>query len=127
MNGQVERRSPTLKQLRSNFLNPRQNNWSGALPTIAVAMNGAPHESLGISPYHVLYGRPWKIFNPVQRSASKVPAVDDIINAHEATSMEVDMARKHATCRQTVQADKRQKPLMEPFKNGSRDLVRGRP
>ena len=37
------------------------------------------------------------------------------------------MARKHATFRQTVQADKRRKPLTEPFKNGSRVLVRGRP
>jgi len=90
-------------------------------------MNGAPHQSLGISPYHALYGRPWKIFNPVQRSASKVPAVDDILNAHEATRMEVDMARKHATFRQTVQADKRRKPRTEPFKNGSQVLVRGRP
>jgi len=90
-------------------------------------MNGAPPESLGISPYYVLYGRPWKIFNRVQRSASKVPAVDDILNTHEATRMEVDMARKHATFRQTVQADKRRKPLTEPCKNGSRVLVRGRP
>jgi len=65
-------------------------------------MNGAPYESLGISPYHALYGCPWKIFNPVQRSASKVPAVDSILNAHEATRMEVEMARKHAIFRQTV-------------------------
>jgi len=90
-------------------------------------MNGVPHESLGISPYHALYGCPWKIFNPVLRSASKVRAVDDILNAHEATRMEVDMAKKHATFRQTVQADKHRKPLTEPFKTGSRVLVRGRP
>jgi len=90
-------------------------------------MNGAPHELLGISPYHALYGRPWKIFNPVQRSTSKVPAVDEIFNAHEATRMEVDLGRKHATLRQTVQDDKHRKPLTEPFKNGSRVLVRGRP
>jgi len=126
-NCQVERRIRTLKQLMRNFVNPRQKNWSGALPAIAAGMNGAPHQSLGISSYHALYGRPWKIFNPVQRSASKVPAVDDILNAHEATRIEVDMARKHATLRQTVQADKRRKPLTEPFKNGSRVLVKGRP
>jgi len=53
--------------------------------------------------------------------------VEDILNAHEATRMEVDMARKHATFCQTVQADKRSKHLTEPFKNGSRVLVRGRP
>ena len=110
-NGQVERKIWTLKQMMRNFVNKRQNNWSEALPAIAAAMNGASHESLGISPYQALYGRPWKIFNPVQRPASKIPAVDEILNVHEATRMEVDMARKHATLRQTVQADKRRKPL----------------
>jgi len=69
------------------LIDNRQNTWSGALPAIAPAMDGAPPESLGISPYHALYGRPWKIFNPVQRSASKVPAVDDILNTHEAMRM----------------------------------------
>ena len=122
-NGQVERRIRTLKQLMKNFVNPRQNKCSGALPAIAAAVNGAPHESLVISLFHALHGRPWKIFNPIQRSASKIPAVDDILNAHEATRIEVDMARKHATFRQTVQADKHRKPLTEPFKNGSRVLV----
>jgi len=41
--------------------------------------------------------------------------------------MEVDMARKHATFRQTVEADERRKPPTGPFKKGSRVLVRGRP
>jgi len=126
-NGQVEGRIRTLKQLMRNFINPRLNNWSGALPAIAPAKNGAPHQSLGISPYHALYEHPWKLFNPVQRPARKVPVVDDILNALEATRTEVDMARKHASFRETDRADKRHKPLTEPFKNGSTVLVRGRP
>jgi len=65
INGQVERRICTLKQLIRNFVNPRQNNWSGALPATTAAMNGASHESLGISSYHALYGCAWKIFNSV--------------------------------------------------------------
>jgi len=52
--------------------------------------------------------------------------VDNILNAQEATRMEVDMARKHATFRQIVEADKRRKLRTEPFKNGSRVLVTGR-
>jgi len=82
-----------------NFINPRQNNCSSALPAIAAAMNlnGAPHESLGISQYIALYRRPWKIFSPGQRSSSKVPAVDDILNGHEATRMEVDMVLQIVT------------------------------
>jgi len=127
MNSQVEGRIRTLKQPMRNVINPRQNNWSSALPAIAAAMNGTPNESLGISPYQALYACYWKIFSPVQRSASKVPAVDNISNTHEATRMEVDMARKHATFHKTVQADKRRKPPTEPFKNGGRVLVRGSP
>ena len=42
-------------------------------------------------------------------------------------SIEVDMVRKHATICQTVKEDKHHKRLTEPFKNGSRVLVRGRP
>ena len=126
-NGQVECRIRTLKQMMRNFINQSQKNWSAALPQIAAAMNGAPHDSLGISPYHALYGRPWKVLNPVQRSASKIPAVDEILNTHEATRQQVYMAREHAAFRQTVQADKRRKPLPQPFKKGTRVLVLGRP
>jgi len=54
-NGQVERRIRTLKQLIRNFVNPRENNCSSALPAITAGMNGTPHESLGISPYQALY------------------------------------------------------------------------
>ena len=59
MNGQAEGRIRTLKQMMRNFVNKRQNNWSGALPAIPAAINGAPHESLGISPYQAHYERPW--------------------------------------------------------------------
>jgi len=126
-NGQVEPRIRTLKQMMTNFIIKRQNNWSLALPAIAAAINGAAHDFLHISPYQALYGRPWKMFHPVLRSASKIPAVDEILNAHETTRMEVDMARKHTTFRQTVQADKRCKPPPQPFKTGSRVLVIGCP
>ena len=81
-NGQVEDRIGTLKRMISNFVTKRQNDWSPALPAIAPAMTAAPHDSLHISPYQAFYGRPWKIFHPVQRSASKIPAVDKMLNAH---------------------------------------------
>jgi len=115
-NGQVECRIRTLHQMMRNIVNKRQNYWLLALAAIAAPMNRAPHNSLYISPYQALFGCPWKIFHAVHSSASKIPAVDEILNAHEGTRMEVDMARKHATFRQTVQADKRRKPPQQPFK-----------
>jgi len=41
--------------------------------------------------------------------------------------MELHISRKHATFGKSVQADKRRKPLTEPFMNGSRVLDRGPP
>jgi len=71
-NGQVEGRIQALKDLMRNFVNLRQNNWSGALPAIAAARNLTSHESLGIiTRYHSLDMHPRKIFSPVQSSASK--------------------------------------------------------
>ena len=48
------------------------------------------------------------------------------IQLPEHVSM-LHIARKQATIRQPVQADKRCKPLRQPFSNGSRVLDRGRP
>ena len=50
-NGQVECRIRTIKQMMRNYVNKRQNDWCQALPKIVAAINGAPHESLGMSPY----------------------------------------------------------------------------
>jgi hypothetical protein len=123
---QVEHKIHILKQLMRNLCNKRQNNWSCTLPAIAAAMHGTPHESLDMSPYHELYGHPWKIFPHVQKAASKVPAVGEVLNTHGATTIVEDMARKHASFCQTVQADTHRKPLLQPFKNGTRVRVRGR-
>ena len=90
-------------------------------------MNAAPHESLVITPYHALSGRLGKIFPHVQRSISKVPAVHNILNTHEATRMEVDMANKQGNLCQTIQADKQDKPRTGYFHYCSRVRVRGRP
>jgi len=74
-----------------------------------------------------MYGRPAKVFRHVQRSASKVPAWDNILNALSATTIGVNMVRKPATFRQMVQADKHCKPQTAPFQKGIRVLVRGPP
>ena len=105
-NGQVERRICTIKQMMRNYVNKRQNDWCQALPKIATAINGAPHESLGMSPYKALYGRAYHILPPLTHSATKVPAADEIINNHEATRLEVEQALNHAQYRQTMQAQK---------------------
>jgi transposase InsO family protein len=126
-NGQVERRIRTLKTMMRDVVNKRQNNWAPALPKIAASLNGAPHESLGMSPFQVVYGRPWKMFPPMMKTASQVPSADEIINNHEATRMEAELARNKAIFRQTVTANRRRKPQVIPWTIGTRVLVNGKP
>src|SRR5437660_11116131 len=109
-NGQVERRIRTIKQMMRNYVNKRQNDWCQALPKIAAAINGVPHESLGMSLYKVLYGRAYHILPPLTHSATKVPAADEIIDNYEATRLEVEQALNHARYRQSVQVQKRRNP-----------------
>jgi transposase InsO family protein len=124
-NGQVERRIRTIKQMMRNYVNKRQNDWCQALPKIAAAINGAPHESLGMSPYQALYGRPYRVLPPLTHSNTKVPAADDIIDNHEATRLEVEQALNHARFRQTVQAQKRRNPQPQ-WDIGQRVLIYGK-
>jgi hypothetical protein len=124
-NGQVERRIRTIKQVMRNFVNKRQNNWFPALPKIAAAINGAPHESLGMSPYQALYGRPYRVIPPLIHSNTKIPAADEIIANHEATRREVELALNHARFRQTVQAQKKRGP-QHNWQPGQRVLIYGK-
>ena len=124
-NGQVERRIRTMKQMMRNFVNKRQNNWNQALPKIAAAINGAPHESLGMSLYKALYGRSYRILPPLTHSATKVPAADEIIDNHEAIRLDVEQALNHARFRQTVQAQKRRNPQPQ-WQPGQRVLIFGK-
>jgi hypothetical protein len=124
-NGQVERRIRTLKQLMRFYVNKRQNNWCEALPKIAAALNGAPHESLGMSPYQALYGRPYRVLPALVHSATKVPAADEMISNHEANRREIELALNHARFRQTVQAQKKRGPQQE-WSPGQRVLIYGK-
>src|SRR5437588_534765 len=106
-NGQVECRICTIKQMMRNYVNKRQNDWCQALLKIAAAINGTPHESLGISPYKALYSRAYHILPPLIHSATKVLAANEIIDNYEAIRLEVEQALNHVRYRQTVQAKKR--------------------
>jgi len=56
-NGRVERVHATIMRMLSHFVNKYQTNWDEYLPYVTMAYNSQGHESLGYSPYELLFGR----------------------------------------------------------------------
>ena len=56
-NGLVERFNGTLKQMLKKMCNERKKDWDRYLPALLFAVRESPQESLGFSPFELLYGR----------------------------------------------------------------------
>ncbi|USP72775.1 uncharacterized protein yc1106_06638 [Curvularia clavata] len=54
--GQTEIMNKYIDQRLRPFVSYYQDNWSGLLPLIDRAQISLPHSSIGMSPYHILYG-----------------------------------------------------------------------
>ena len=55
--GQVERQNKTLQDMLAAFVSKRQDDWDLWLDPMVFAYNSSRQDSLGISPYEVLFGR----------------------------------------------------------------------
>ena len=56
-NGLVERSHATLKQMLQRMCAERPKDWDRYLPALLFAVREVPKESLGFSPFELLYGR----------------------------------------------------------------------
>ncbi|XP_069176135.1 uncharacterized protein [Procambarus clarkii] len=54
--GALERFHQTLKSMLRKFCHDRQNKWVEDLPYLLFAVRSVPNESLGISPFEMIYG-----------------------------------------------------------------------
>ena len=60
-NGLVERFNRTLKQMLSKLVNKNGRNWDKMLGGVLFAYRSTPHQSTGMSPFYLLYGRDPKL------------------------------------------------------------------
>ena len=56
--GLVERQNRTLQEIISNFVSKQGNDWDQWLDQAVFSYNTSVHESTGISPYELVFGRP---------------------------------------------------------------------
>ncbi len=55
-NGMVERCNHTLLAMLRAVVSKQQDDWNDQLPALLSANCATPHSSMGVSPYHMLYG-----------------------------------------------------------------------
>jgi hypothetical protein len=65
-NGQTERMNQTLEQYLRFYLSYSQNDWVELLPLAQFAVNSAPSETTGISPFEALYGYTPEVYHPAK-------------------------------------------------------------
>ena len=55
--GMVERSNRTLQSMLRAFVNEARNDWDDHLPAVCCAYRSTPHESTGVSPFRMVFGR----------------------------------------------------------------------
>jgi hypothetical protein len=53
----VERMNRTIKDMLSKYISANQTDWDNYIDGIVLAYNTTPHETTGISPYRLVFGR----------------------------------------------------------------------
>ena len=80
-NGLVERFNGTMKQMLKRMCAERPKDWDRYLPALLFAYREVPQESLGFSPFELLYGRtvrgPMCILKEVWTKEATEPDVED--------------------------------------------------
>ena len=56
-NGLVERFNHTFAEMLSMFVNAKHSDWDDVIDHVVFAYNSSRHESTGVSPFYMLYGR----------------------------------------------------------------------
>ena len=104
-NGACERFNGTLKQMLRRMCQERPQDWDRYLPALLFSYREVPHESLGYSPFELMYGRtvrgPMTILkelwsNDVSEDEIKT-TYQYVIDLQERLNATCDMARKELT------------------------------
>ncbi|CAC5420030.1 unnamed protein product [Mytilus coruscus] len=90
--GMAERFMRTLENMLSSFVSNHQKDWDKFVPILMMAYRSAEHESTGVSPCRMMYGR--EINLPVDLLFGKSPdgpksSISDFVNDLEHTLLTV--------------------------------------
>jgi len=120
--GSTERVNRTVIQILRNFTNTRQSDWSSHLSRVEFAINFAPSESTGTSPFETNSGKQPLPMPDLTTPVSANPHADNFVKhmtrIHQTVFNNITKSRS----KQKEQADKRRRES-PPYKVGDQVLV----
>jgi Integrase zinc binding domain/SCAN domain/Integrase core domain len=132
-NGACERFNRTMKTMIKALTEKFPDSWDTALPWILFAYREVPVETLGLSPFDLLFGRSVAgplsllkstLLQETDLQSAKQNVVDFILDTRERLRHAVDLANEHAACERSKSKlwyDKR--ACLRTFEPGDRVLV----
>eukprot|EP00253_Pinus_taeda_P016219 PITA_16219 len=105
--GQIERVNQVLEDMLRMFVMQQPQKWEDHLHLLEFSYNNGHHESLGMSPFEVIYGRKGQVPTDWNSQNNKLALGPDILEEMEATIKKVHQNLKVAEDRQKVYADKK--------------------
>ena len=111
--GLVQRQNRTLQAMLTAFSSKHKDDWDPWLDSVVFAYNTSRHDSLGISPYEMVFGRlprmPLELelglplVNPMTQSEYVSDTRKELQDIHKVARVHLNQAR----LRQTAQCDQR--------------------
>ncbi|MES9884745.1 MAG: reverse transcriptase domain-containing protein [Sedimenticola sp.] len=134
-NGMVERFNRTLRAMLTKLVSTDQRDWDVKLPLVMLAYRSSEHESTGMSPSMLMFGR--EVDLPVDLvfgTASEMEEDGDVNFARYAYALKTQIGRAHELAREKMaKASEKQKKgydhriAYNEFKRGDAVLTRSRP
>jgi hypothetical protein len=99
--GMIERMNRTINDMLSKYIQSLQKDWDQHLDFIIMAFNSTPHESTGVNPYRLVYGRemafPLEIItDKIEEDMDKPKYVSEYVSELEDRLREShEVARRH--------------------------------
>ena len=99
--GMIERMNRSINDMLSKYIKSQQKDWDQCLDFIMMAYNSTPHESTGISPYKLVFGREMSfpiniITEPIEEMSQDPKYTSEYVTELEERLREAhDLARKH--------------------------------
>lgn len=129
--GALERCHQTLKSMLRKFCYEREQEWDEALPYMLFAIRETPSESLGVSPFEMLYGR--KVRGPLRmvkdqllgNTSHKLVSVTKYVDHLKSTLLQVrEFARNNLKLnQQTMKKSFDKTASVRTFKEGDKVLA----
>jgi len=97
--GMIERMNRSVNDMLSKYIKSNQKDWDDYLDFITMAYNSTPHESTGVSPYKLIYGREMSFPIDILTEKHEEITLEPIYSSKYVQDLEEQLRKAHELAR----------------------------